>query len=123
MIQDWTQGGSCIGYQRCAQCAKIWAFRRDFCPGCGHKQPAQLVSSGKGVIHAFTRVERAPDDAFRALAPYAIVLVDMEEGFRIMAHGAPDLKIGDVVQGDVRLLAGRLLPYFFSQSSRMNNES
>lgn len=116
MIQDWTQGGSCISYQRCNQCTKVWAFRRDFCPGCGDNRPAQHSSGGAGVVHAITRVERAPDDAFRALTPYALVLVDLREGFRVMAHGALDLKIGEAVQGDVRLLAGRMLPYFFSAS-------
>ena len=38
---------------------------------------------------------RAATPETRAHVPYNIVLVDTEEGFRMMAHGANDLAIGD----------------------------
>ncbi len=43
--------------------------------------------------------------------PYAIVLVDMEEGFRMMAHGDNDLGIGDDVVMQFKSFAGALAPY------------
>jgi uncharacterized OB-fold protein len=44
--------------------------------------------------------------------PYNIVLVDTEEGFRMMAHGVNDLAIGDRVSARFTEFAGRLVPYF-----------
>lgn len=53
------------------------------------------ISKGIGTIYSVTHVQRAPTDAFRALAPYAIALVDLDEGVRVMAHANLNLKIGD----------------------------
>jgi len=70
------------------------------------------VSQGRGRVYALTRVERAPTDEFRALAPYVILLVDLDEGYRMMAHGAPDLAIGDRVVVRFFEHQGRSLPRF-----------
>lgn len=109
---DWTRGGTGIVYQACAACAHVWYFRRAFCPGCGAAGPRELPSAGQGTVHAGTLIHRAPTDEFRALAPYRIVLVDIDEGFRMMGHGEPDLAIGDRVQCVFRQLGDRSLPYF-----------
>ncbi len=109
---DWTRGSAGLAYQSCPRCARHWYFHREFCPDCGANKPSSLQSTGKGVVHARTVVYRAPDDDFRALAPYTIVLVDLDDDFRAMGHGAPDLAIGDRVRCEFRTLAGRLLPWF-----------
>lgn len=44
--------------------------------------------------------------------PYNIVLVDTDEGFRMMAHGDNDLGIGDKVTARFTQFVGRLVPYF-----------
>jgi uncharacterized OB-fold protein len=44
--------------------------------------------------------------------PYNIILVDTDEGFRMMAHGDHDLSIGDKVTASFAPFAGRLVPYF-----------
>ena len=54
----------------------------------------------------------APQRRRRAHVPYNIVLVDAAEGFRMMAHGANDLAIGDAVIVSYRPFAGKLIPYF-----------
>ncbi len=108
---DWTQGGDGLVFQHCAACGQRGYFHRDFCPGCGAR-PLQLRrSAGLGRVMASTLVHRAPSDEFRALAPYRIVLVDLAEGVRLMAHGDAALAIGDAVQVGLRQLAGRWLPY------------
>jgi uncharacterized OB-fold protein len=109
---DWTRGGAGIVYQACARCSQVWYFRRSFCPGCGAAGPRDLRSEGRGTIHAGTLVHRAPTDEFRALAPDRIVLVDVDEGFRMMGHGEPGLAIGERVQCGFKPLGDRLLPYF-----------
>ena len=114
---DWTRGGNRVFFQRCSTCQYTWYFHRDFCPTCGHGAPATSNSVGLGVVHASTLVQRAPSDEFRAIAPYRIVLVDVAEGFRMMAHGHVSLAIGDRVRCNVRNIAGRLLPFFDREPS------
>ncbi|HKB83526.1 MAG TPA: OB-fold domain-containing protein, partial [Burkholderiales bacterium] len=78
----------------------------------GNSRPTPLQASGRGTVHARTLVARAPTEELRAHAPYLIVLVDAEEGFRLMAHGDPALQIGDRVRARFAQLAGKKIPYF-----------
>lgn len=111
-LRCWTRGGEALVHQHCPACKHRWYFQRDFCPVCGQASPETLRCGGRGEVHATTLVHRAPDDAFRAIAPYRIVLVQADEGFRLMGHGDPALALGDRVRGSVRHIAGRPLPYF-----------
>ena len=112
VIADWTRGGAGIAYQTCASCKSVWYFRRGFCPACGDGNPVTRQASGAGTVHARTSVARAPTEELRAHAPYLIVLVDADEGFRLMAHGDPTLQIGDRVRARFVDLAGKKIPYF-----------
>lgn len=114
---DWTQGTPGIAYQRCGSCGNVWYFRREFCPRCGSDAPTRQASAGNGTIHATSLVYRAPDDTFRALAPYLVVLVDIDEGFRMMAHADPGSVIGDRVAARFETRAGRLMPVFGKEST------
>jgi uncharacterized protein len=111
-ILDWTQGRAGICYQQCPACSLKWYARRNFCPACGNASPVTAQASGKGVVYATTVVSRAPAEAFRAYAPYTIVLVDCVEGIRIMAHGDAGLKIGDRVVACYAEFGGRQVPHF-----------
>jgi uncharacterized OB-fold protein len=111
-VPDWTRGGRGVALQRCAGCGHVWYFRRTFCPACGRDAPEDLSSAGRGEVYAVTVVHRAPDDAFRAIAPYCLVLVALDEGPRVMAHAPAGVAIGDRVTLGWREAAGRLLPYF-----------
>ena len=44
--------------------------------------------------------------------PYTIVLVDLDEGLRVMAHAAAGTTIGQRVRTTFRDMDGRLLPFF-----------
>ena len=111
-IADWTLGGAGISYQTCVSCNAVWYFQRGFCPSCGEGNPITRRASGAGKVHARTSVARAPTEELRAQAPYLIVLVDAEEGFRLMAHGDPTLEIGDRVRARFVDFAGKKIPYF-----------
>ena len=78
----------------------------------GAPDPAAKRASGHGKIYATSLVCRAATPETRAHVPYNIVLVDAAEGFRMMAHGANDLAIGDSVTVSYRPFAGKLIPYF-----------
>jgi len=109
---DWTGGEPAIAYQSCDGCRARWYFRRDFCPRCGARDVALGRAAGAGTVYATTLVARAPTEALRPHAPYLVVLVDADEGFRMMAHGDPHLRIGDRVRARFVRLADRLIPYF-----------
>jgi len=101
-----------ILYQSCAACGKSQYFRRGFCAACDATELAEKRASGKGTVYATSIVTRAATPETRAHVPYNIVLVDTPEGFRMMAHGANDLAIGDRVSARFAPFAGRLVPYF-----------
>lgn len=109
---DWTGGADAILYQECAQCGSIQYFRRTFCCVCGVPEPTTKKASGEGVVYATSLVTRAATPETRAHVPYNVVLVDANEGFRMMAHGDNDLAIGDRVTATFRTFAGRLVPHF-----------
>lgn len=109
---DWTTGVEAILYQVCTACERPQYFRRGFCAGCGSTDLAERRASGKGTVYATSIVTRAATPETRAHVPYNIVLIDTEEGFRMMAHGANDLAIGDRVSARFAPFAGRLVPYF-----------
>ena len=111
-IPDWTAGIEAIEYQLCAVCGAKQYFHRSFCSACGGPDLIQKRASGHGVVYATTVVCRAATPETRAHVPYAIVLVDAQEGFRMMAHGDSALAIGDAVTARYEQFAGRLVPYF-----------
>lgn len=108
---DWTEGAEAVLYQSCTACHHVWYFRRTFCPSCGASDPQTKRASGNGEVYATTIVCRAATPEAKAHVPYAIVLVDTEEGFRMMAHGDNELVIGDKVMTQFRSFAGALAPY------------
>ncbi len=111
-IRDWTQGEAAIAYQHCGACGAVWYFRREFCPRCGTREPATLQAGGRGTVYAQTLVHRAPSEALRSRVPYLIVLVDMEEGFRMMGQGDARLAISDRVLARFEWFGDTLVPYF-----------
>lgn len=98
--------------QRCADCNHAQFFPRSHCLNCNKDRVEWQAAKGTGTIYSVTRVERAPTDEFRALAPYAIALIDLNEGVRIMAHANLALKIGDQVRVTFFNHNNRALPRF-----------
>ena len=111
-LADWTKGEAAIVYQSCSACGGLQYFRRSFCAACGAPDPVDKRASGIGTVYATSLVLRAATPETRAHVPYNIVLVDTAEGFRMMAHGANDLVIGDRATARYRQFTGRLVPYF-----------
>jgi uncharacterized OB-fold protein len=109
---DWTTGTEAIGYQSCRACQSIQYFRRSFCAACGSSDLDDKHASGEGTVYAASLVLRAGTPEAREHVPYNILLIDTAEGFRMMAHGANDLVIGDKVKAGYRRFTGRLVPFF-----------
>jgi uncharacterized OB-fold protein len=101
-----------LRYQRCDACGAPQTLARYACRRCGRTSLSWVDSAGSGTVYATTVVTRAPSDEFRALAPYTLVLVDLREGPRVMAHGAAGLAIGDAVEARPLAHAGKHLIIF-----------
>jgi uncharacterized OB-fold protein len=112
----WIDGEAAIAFQRCQSCEHVWYFRREFCPNCGAPDQQMCQASGTGRVCALSLVHRAPSEALRALTPYLIVMIDMDEGFRIMAHGDPSVAIGDRVRARFVDFGGKVVPHFEKES-------
>ncbi len=108
---DWTDGVPALFFQRCIACERTWYMPQDFCPGCGSNMPERRRSVGEGSVYAVCAVNRAPARLPYGNPPYWIALVDMAEGFRIMARCDSDVFIGQPVVCDFREVKGQLLPF------------
>ena len=69
--------------RRCNACGQSYFYPRDFCPNCGSRDVSWARASGKGTLHTFAIVHRAPVPAFRDHVPFVVAMVDLEEGARI----------------------------------------
>ena len=69
-----------------------------------------LTSACIGTVYAATTVVREPSPDWKALAPYPILRVDLDDGIRMMAPGATGLRIGDRVRIGWLRVGGKLLP-------------
>lgn len=58
---------------------------RPFCPACGSRDVSSFAASGRGTLHSYVINYRAAP-GFEEDAPYAIAVVELEEGPRLMTN-------------------------------------
>lgn len=87
-----------IRYQRCRNCGHAQTLARYACQRCGESQLDWHDASGLGIVRALSVVSRAPSDDFRALAPYTLVIVELDEGPRLMGHADAAVQMGQRVR-------------------------
>jgi uncharacterized OB-fold protein len=71
--------------QRCRTCGKAYFFPRPFCPNCSSKDVEWFTASGKGKLYSYVIAHRAAY-GFEDYAPYAIAVVQLDEGPRMMTN-------------------------------------
>ena len=79
--------------QHCADCGRVQYYQQATCRACGRESLVHRAASGRGKVHSFSVVHRAPGPAFKADVPYAVILVELEEGPRMISTftgGSPD---------------------------------
>ena len=101
-----------LRYQRCDACGQAVTGQRFACTACGSPKLAWHDCAGNGTVWSASTVHRAPTEAWRAEVPYTLVLVTLDEGPRVMAHGVPVLVIGQRVRAQAVTLAGTALVRF-----------
>jgi uncharacterized OB-fold protein len=69
---------------RCAACGRWRHPPRLRCPACGSSDARWEPASGRGRVYSWTVTHQAIDPAFTP--PYAIVVVELEEGPRLVGN-------------------------------------
>lgn len=89
-------------YHFCDACDRVLFPLRQVCTGCASENLTLKVSSGQGSVHSFTTQYRAAHPFFADSVPYTLLLVDLEEGFRVLANLVEavesDIAIGSPVE-------------------------
>ena len=100
--------------QRCQSCHRLVWYPRSVCPHCGGFSLRWEQLSGQGVVYAVSVHHRPAHPAFADRVPYAVVLVDLDEGIRMMSNVfGRQPQVGDAVSvAWLRLDDGRNLPTF-----------
>jgi uncharacterized protein len=103
--------------RHCQACDQLSYFPRSACPHCGGRALDWREASGRATIYSFTHVAVSfygPE--WESQLPYTPVLVDLEEGPRMLSRligaGRDLIRIGDRVQLVFVEVEGQRLPYF-----------
>jgi uncharacterized protein len=89
----WTAtAGHRLAYQVCVECGQVVFYPRRHCTGCTSGQLEWRDSAGRGTVYSFTVIRQNGVPFFRARIPYVVGLIDLDEGFRMVAgiEAAPD---------------------------------
>ena len=81
---EYCRGGE-LRFQCCAQCQRWRHPPRFRCPACGSDQWSWERSSGHGTVFSWTVTHQAPRPAWADLVPYAVLVVELDEGVRVVA--------------------------------------
>jgi uncharacterized OB-fold protein len=84
-----------LRFQRCSACGTWRHPPRVRCARCGAAAFTWERSSGRGRVYSWTVTHQSPIRAFAERAPFAVLVVELEEGVRMVAG---------FVEGDVRAL-------------------
>ena len=105
--------------QRCGGCGRYVFYPRALCPHCHSSDLEWVPVAGTGTIYSYTVARRPAGPAFAADVPYVLVLVDLDEGVRMLTRlltaDVDSVRIGarvvvdfEVVTDEVTLPAFRL---------------
>ena len=72
--------------QKCTQCAHIRYYGSIVCPKCGSMEDEWVKLSGRVKVFSFVIFQQAYSKAWANDVPYAVVLVELEEGPRVVAR-------------------------------------
>jgi len=74
----------------CKACGRVEYYQQQICRTCSSEDLETRPASGHGVIHSYSVVHRAPGPAFKKDVPYAVILVELAEGPRMISTYAGD---------------------------------
>lgn len=81
--------------QRCVECGSLRFPAREVCSRCLSRRAEWQRVSGRGTIFSLAIMHQANHPAFAAQVPYAVVVVELAEGARMLSN-VVDCPVGDV---------------------------
>ena len=96
---DGTRAGE-LRLQRCDECAVAYFPPRPFCPACGSRKVTIFKASGKATLYSYV-IHHRPVPGFTP--PYAIAVVALEEGPRMMTNIVEVAQTPEALQLDMPL--------------------
>jgi uncharacterized OB-fold protein len=101
----------------CGHCQRAFWYPRPVCPSCLSPDVGWKPASGRGQVHAVSVMYRPANPTMAGRVPYAVALVDLDEGVRVMSNvvgvEASEVKVGmDVAVTWEPMSDGRNLPLF-----------
>jgi uncharacterized OB-fold protein len=72
--------------QWCTACEEPVFFPRAVCPRCLETTLEWRPSTGRGTVYAVTVEHQAQNPLMAARVPYAVALVDLDDGIRMMSN-------------------------------------
>lgn len=114
--QDYLAKGE-FRIQQCDGCSRHVFYPRMLCPHCGATRLSWRQASGNGTVHACSVVMGKPGTN----TDYAVVLVDLAEGVRMMSHVVDcdphAVRIGMPLRARIIEKEGKPLVVFVSSAS------
>jgi hypothetical protein len=71
--------------QRCTDCGAPYFYPRPICPSCHSGNVEWFTASGKATLYSYV-INHRPAPGFEEEAPYAIAVVQLAEGPRLMTN-------------------------------------
>lgn len=101
----------------CTRCEEPFWYPRPVCPRCLCADIDWRQASGRGEVYALSVMHRPGNPTMAGRVPYAVALIDLEEGVRMMSNvvgiEADQVKVGMAVTVTWEALSdGRNLPLF-----------
>lgn len=88
--------------QHCAGCERAVWFPRTICPYCGGRDLPWRDVDGGGEVYAVSVQHKPAHPGLADRTPYAVALVDLDAGVRLMSNvfgtAATEVAVGDRVQ-------------------------
>ena len=72
--------------QKCEQCGKLRFPAHEFCSACSSTRSNWVPVSGRGEIFSFNIMHQVYHPGFAAEVPYAVVVVQLEEGCKFVSN-------------------------------------
>src|SRR3954449_5155726 len=87
--------------QRCDACANVYFPPRPFCPSCASRKVSVFKASGKGKLYSYVINHRPAAPGFTP--PYAIAVVELDEGPRLMSNIVDCPQTPEALELDMKL--------------------
>ena len=87
---------------KCVHCGEVFFPMRAICPKCRSRGKIEDIKfTGNGKIHSYS-VIHTPTDEFKNISPYAVAIIELEEGAKITSQivdcNVENIEIGQEVE-------------------------